>query len=473
MRWLAFVAAVFIAPLARADDASEAMALHDQMTAGGPAKDGAQYKLATVLYRMGFKQAAYGLFAEIAETPTHAKWSEALVWLAKLGVDVPAAADVSERVGKYDDAHIAMLHDDAHRDVFAEIEWLSGEYAYRNRNFDGAVARFSRIERASLLYGKAQMMTGMANVQTRRSVPSVQAFQRVIEWLDQGATPPDATRLRDLANLSMARTYYSAAIRVGEVGFDVDASKLRAAAKYYRRVSPAGEFFVEAIFEDAWTRHWAGDETHALGEARLASSSIAEAGVLEALIEYDACRYDDATSAITRMRQTYEPKKRALASELDALDKATDDEKWKLAMRSPEATDHKMTDLVAYESLLDAEQKRFAAMPAAFRASPLGNDVADALALARDIVRRNIAVLGRERIERAKDEIDENLRNAMKISIDIVAAQKNALENASSDGAHTPPPPPPVRPRTITLSWPINGHTPDPLYAAPITSACR
>ena len=161
MRWLAFVAAFLVAPLARADDASEAIALHDQMMhAGGPAKEGAQFKLATVLYRMGLKQAAYGYFAEISDKPTHAKWSETLAWLAKLGADLPEAADVAERVGKYDDAQIARLHDDAHRDAFAELEWLSGQYAYRNRNYDDAIARFTRIDQASQLYGKAQMMAG-------------------------------------------------------------------------------------------------------------------------------------------------------------------------------------------------------------------------------------------------------------------------------------------------------------------------
>lgn len=468
MRWLVFVAVSCFAPAALADDASDAIALHDQVMAGGPGREGAQYKLATTLYRMGLKQAAYGVFAEIAEHPAHPKWSETLVWLAKLGIDLPESADVAERVGKYDDAQIARLHDDAHRDVFAELEWLSGQYAYRNRSFDDAIARFSRVDRSSMLYGKAQMMAGMANVQARRSVGAVQAFERVLAWLDEGATPPDALRLRDLANLSMARTYYSAAIRIDDSGSNVDATKISAAAKYYRRVSPSGEFFLDAIFEDAWTRAWAGDNAHALGEARLASSKFAEAGVLEAMILYGACRYDDASKATERVRQTWEPRKRALANEIAALDKTPEADRWKLAMRSPEATDRRVTDYVTYESVLASEKKRFDALPAAFRSSRAGEDVADAIVLASEIVHRNIEQLGRERILRAKDESDENLRNAMKISIDIAAAQKNA---------QPPPPPPPVRPRTITLSWPINGnHTPDPLYAAPVTflgtSAC-
>ncbi len=472
MRWLAFVAAFFLfAPLAHADDASEAMALDDQMvSATGQAKETAQYKLATVLYRMGLKQAAYGLFAEISDRPTHSKRGETLVWLAKLGVDLPEAADVAERVGKYDDAQIAMFHNDAQRDMFGELEWLSGQYAYRNRRYDDAIARFSRIERTSQLFGKAQMMAGMSNVQARRAVPAVQAFQRVVLWLDEGALPPDALRLRDLANLSMARTYFSAAIHVDDTrGTTVDPTGISAAAKYFRRVSPTGEFFLDAIFEDAWTRAWAGDDSHALGDARLASSRFAEAGLLEALIQYGACRYDDAANAAAHLRETVEPRKRALTSQLAALEKTPEDDRWKLAMRSPEATDRRMASYIAYESLLASEKKRFEGLPAAFRSSHLGNDVADAIALGTDIVRRQIGDLGRERIIRARDELDEILRSATKIEIDVVAAKRNALEN----GATAAPPPPPVRPPTVTLSWPINGsHTPDPLYAAPITRVC-
>jgi hypothetical protein len=475
MRWLAFVMVFFIASLAHADDASDAVTAYDQMQAStGQAKEASQFKLATILYRMGLKQPAFGFFAEIAEHPNHSKWSETLTWLAKLGADMPEAADVAERVGKYDDAHIAALA--GQRDLFAELSWLSGQYAYRNRNYDDAITRFSRVDQGSPLFGKAQMMIGLANVQARRSVGAVQAYQRVIAWLDDGSAPPDALRLRDLANLSMGRTYFSAAIRIDDNnGSTVDATKISAAAKYYRRVSPAGDFFLDAIFEDAWTRAWAGDNAHALGEARLASSKLAEAAVLEAMIQYGACRWDDAANLVAHVRATYEPRKRALQSELDALDKTAEDDQWKLAMRSPEATDRRMGSYVAYESFLADEKKRFDALPPAFRSSQLGNDVADALMLATAVARRNIAMLGHERIQRAKDELDATLKDAMKLSIDILAAQKNALENSiTGTTPPPPPPPPPVRTRTITTSWPINGtHTPDPLYAATFTRACR
>jgi len=472
MRWLAFVMVSFIAPLAHADDASDAMALHDKVTKGGRGKEAAQLDLATLLYKMGLKQASYAYFSEIADKPAHSKFSEALPWLAKLGADLPEAADVAERVGKYDDAHIMALS--AQRDTFAQIEWMSGQYAYRNRNYEDAIARFSRIDRSSPLFGKAQMMVGMSNVQARRSVPAVTAFGRTIAWLDEGgATPPDALRLRDLANLSMARTYYSASISPADTGFAVDFQKLSAAIKYFRRVSPTGEFFFDAMFGDAWARRWAGDYDHALGEARFVSPRFAEAGVLEALIQYGNCRYDDAARTVTRLRETYEPKKRALASELAALEKASDDAQYALAVRSPEATDRRVASFVAYEALLQSEKKKLASLPAAFRSSPLGADISDVIALGLDIVHRQVADLARERIMRAKDELDENLRDAMKISIDVVAAQKNALEQQVA-GSPPPPLPPPARPRTLTLSWPLNGgHTPDPLYAAPITPACR
>ena len=73
--------------------------------------------------------------------------------------------------------------------------------------------------------------------------------------------------------------------------------------------------------------------------------------------------------------------------------------------------------------MLDEEDERFKKAPAAFRDSPLGSDVKDALQLARDLAVRNAGQLARERYQRNLDELNEHLRDASKILIDITAAR--------------------------------------------------
>jgi hypothetical protein len=83
-----------------------------------------------------------------------------------------------------------------------------------------------------------------------------------------------------------------------------------------------------------------------------------------------------------------------------------------------------------YVQVLDDEGARFKKANAQFRDSPLGNDVKDALQLARDIAVRNAGQLARERYERNLAELNEHLRDSAKILIDITAAQRNQLDQA-------------------------------------------
>ena len=72
--------------------------------------------------------------------------------------------------------------------------------------------------------------------------------------------------MRDLAYLSMARTYYSASVRLDEQNVPtIDANKLSAAVKYWNRVDVASEYWLDALFEESWAYFMAGDYPHALG----------------------------------------------------------------------------------------------------------------------------------------------------------------------------------------------------------------
>jgi len=60
--------------------------------------------------------------------------------------------------------------------------------------------------------------------------------------------------------------------------------------------------------------------------------------------------------------------------------------------------------------------------------------VRDALQLARDLAVRDAGNLARERYQRTVDELNEHLRNAAKITIDITAAQRNELDETIATG---------------------------------------
>ena len=78
--------------------------------------------------------------------------------------------------------------------------------------------------------------------------------------------------------------------------------------------------------------------------------------------------------------------------------------------------------------MLDKERDLFKAQDATFKSSDLGNDITDALDLAREVAVRKAGTLARDRYQRYLDELNEHLRDSQKILIDITAAERNKLD---------------------------------------------
>ncbi len=451
-------------------------------------KELAQYQLAIAYYRMQLRVPAYGTFSMIADDPHHPKHAETLIWLATLDADLPEPADVMERVGKYTDGDIARLNNQHQREIYWRLCYLLGRYQLRNRRFDEAIRTFGLVAQQSKSYLRSQFLTGIANVQLRKSVPAVQSFQRMLAAIAEGGHA-DAAHMGDLAVLSMARVYYSASIRADENNVPtVDPTKLSAAVKFYRKVDVTSSDFTDALLEESWALYMAGDHAGALGNLAVLASSDhkarhAEGAVLGATMMFQLCRFDETTNALTRMRATYDPIRAELARAEAAL--STDDDAAHVALVRRELarpgsvvadtlSDRMFAGHLTYDAYLADERKRFDATPAGFRTSPAGADAADMLSLVRDIASRNIGQLAHARVTRAREDLDTHLRDAGKLTIDIVAAQRNQLDASIATNMILPSEtraPPATRPHA--LSWPLNGLTAPPTsYHATVTTKC-
>jgi hypothetical protein len=462
----------------------------------------AQYHLAISLYRLKFYQAAYAYFSEISDKPNHLKFNETLLWLSKLATDLPEPADIVERVGKYNDEQIARFNNPNQRDLYWQLNYLLGRYKYRNRQYEDALRLFSKIGRQSKYYVQGQFFSGISNVQLRKSVPAVQSFQRIVGAIDEGVEGvEDETRMRDLAYLSMARTYYSASIRLDENNAPtIDSQKLSAAVKYWNRVDVASEYWLDGLFEESWAYFMAGDYSHALGNIHtleapyFPKSYYPEAGVLKAVIYFANCQYDDATAIVAQFQQKYQPIYNELSDVLKRFKGDNQEEpfyKFMKSVRDGKAdlkprikpivenalSDRQLLRNLEYVAALDKENSRFKTAPASFQTSTLGGDVKDALQLARDIAVRNAGQLAKDRYQRNLDELNEHLRDSAKILIDITAAQRNQLDTAIAGGQVTAAESKAniVKPDEEHIIWPFDGeYWRDELgfYRQTITSKC-
>ncbi|HVY48518.1 MAG TPA: hypothetical protein VHB21_21665 [Minicystis sp.] len=419
----------------------------------------AQYHLAISLYRLQFYQASYAIFSSIADKPNHLKFNDTLLWLSKLATQLPEPADIIERVGKFKSDQIARFNNPQQKDLYWQLNYLLGRYKYRNRNYEEAIALFEKVDRHSKYYVQAQFFSGISYVQLRKSVPAVKAFQRIVVAIDEGAEGvEDESRMRDLAFLSMARTYYSASVRLDDNNVPtIDAAKLSAAVKYWNRVDVASEYWLDALFEQSWAYFMAGDYPHALGNIHtleapyFPNSFYPEAEILKAVIAFTICQYDDATTIVARMKKKYEPIRNELQQTLGRFKGEGSEQQFfqflkdvrsgkaNLSPRVKPVVENALSDRqllrnLEYVRILDEEEGRFKKAPANFRNSPVGNDVTDQLSLARELAIRNAGALARERYQRNLDELNEHLRDASKIIIDITAAERNKLDQQVVSG---------------------------------------
>src|SRR5688572_8214794 len=416
----------------------------------------AQYFLSISLYRMKLYQASYALFGFIADNRNHLKFGETLLWLAKLATQLPEPADIIERVGRYRDTEIASFNNDKQKELYYQLNYLLGRYKYRNRQFEEAIRLFNKVDESSQYFIQAQFFAGTSYVQLRKSVPAVQAFQRIESAMDDGVEGvEDEGRIRDLAFLSMARTYYSASIRLDpETNTpSVDEKKLSAAVKHWNQIEPSSEYWLDALFEESWAYFMAGQYPKALGNIHTIQSPYfpgsfyPEGEILKAVIYFSNCNYEAATTVVARFNKRYVPIQEELQKVLSRFKGEQQTEpffKFLLSVRDGTAdlppiisgivkesmSDRQLLRGIEYVRVLDEEMARFQQTTPAFKSSALGNQVSEVLKIARDLAVQDAGDLARSRYQRNLEELAEHLRNGEKILIDITAAQRNELDTA-------------------------------------------
>lgn len=446
----------------------------------------AQYHLAIALYRLQFYQASYAIFSQVADKPNHLKFNETLLWLSKLATQLPEPADIIERVGKYKTEQVARFNNPQQRDLYWQLNYLLGRYKYRNRNYEEAISLFDKVDKKSKYYVQGQFFSGISYVQLRKSVPAVKAFQRIIQAIDEGVEGvEDESRMRDLAFLSMARTYYSASVRLDDNNIPtIDSTRLSAAVKYWNRVDVASEYWLDALFEQSWAYFMAGDYPHALGNIHtiespyFPNSFYPEADILKAVISFTICQYEDATTIVARMKKKYEPIKKELEAILNRFKGEESEEQFYQFLKDVRAgkanlsptvrpivenalSDRQLLRNLEYVRILEEEEGRFKKAPTSFRNSPVGADVTDALDFARNLAIRNAGTLARERYQRNLDELNEHLRDSSKILIDITAAERNKLDQQVVSGQLSKEEAQVfgiVQPDEEHVLWPFNGE---------------
>ncbi len=287
----------------------------------------AKYWLAVALYHLEYYQASYTYFYEIAKQPKHLDFEKTLGWLARLATQLPEPADIIGHLGKYTEEQIQATAKGS-PELLAQLNYLYGRYKYRKGDFEKAATLFANVPKASKYYVQAQFFTGITSIRSRKIAPAVKAFENILEHLKENpdalASKDEAQRYKDLANLSIARAYYSAAIKQPTEGeFVPDPDRLTAAVVAWNKVDIASEYWLDALFEESWAYFMASDYPHALGNIHtiespyFPNSFYPEAEFLKAIIYFTNCQYENAKIIVAKFVKKYQPVRDGIAKVLE------------------------------------------------------------------------------------------------------------------------------------------------------------
>jgi tetratricopeptide (TPR) repeat protein len=403
-----------------------------------PNKQKAEFWMGKALYNMKFYSASLSYFDRIVQKgPSHAYYNATLKWLASLSRTLPDSTGILEKIGKYNRAE---LDQPALEKVRDELYFLLGKYYYQKGSFKEAVELFGTVPTSSEFYVQAKLFEGATHVREYQAKPAVDSFKEVLRASAE-SQDPKIKPFEDLANLSLARTFYS----TGQ--FDL-------AAKYFDKVSSESYDWANSLFESSWANFMLKQKGYskALGnihtiqapyfENTIKPESVAEGLSVKATIYFYNCLYDRAEESIDEFNavypQVFTELKKLVMSETDnaalyetavKIRKGTSGlpEQVERAARGV-LGDMSLVKRFQYVDELDRELKQHDKAEPAWKSTNIAQTVFADLTLQRSLAVNEAGDLARRRIIRLTDELAQLIKRVIKIEYEILQGQKGALE---------------------------------------------
>ncbi len=401
-------------------------------------KQKAEFWMGKALYNMKYYSASLSYFDRIVQKgPSHAYYNATLKWLASLSRQLPDSTGILEKIGKYNRAE---LDQPALEKVRDELYFLLGKFYYQKGNFKEAVELFQSVPATSDFYVEAKLFEGATHVREYQAKPAVEAFKEVLRTSAQSEDPRIVV-YQDIANLSLARTFYS----TGQ--YDL-------AVKYFDKVSQDAFDWANSLFESSWANFMLKDKGYskALGNIHtiqapffdeyIKPESVAEGMTVKATIYFYNCLYDRAEEAIGDFNAIYPQ----VFQELKKLITGTTDngELFEVAVKIRKQTsglpeqveraargvlgDQSINRRFDYVAELDHELKLYDKSDASWKSTNIAQNVFADLTLQRSLAVNEAGDLARRRIKRLTEELAQLIKRVIKIEYEILAGQKGELE---------------------------------------------
>jgi tetratricopeptide (TPR) repeat protein len=411
----------------------------------------AQFFLGKSLYHLHFYQSALSVFDEISEVGrNHLFFDQTLQWLAQLGSQLPEPAGIIDKVGRFGVEQLEQFNTADNADLYNQLLYLMGRSKYNQGEFNAAIKLFKKIDRTNKWYVRAQFFEGISYVRMRRAKPAAGAFREIIAALDRadvsGVEDPD--RMKDLAWISLARVYYTAANRINAEGIrQVDGVLLGNAVEAWNKINQDSEYWLDALFEESWAFFLADQYSRALGNVHtlfspyFKESFYPEALVLKAVVFFTNCQMKNATAVVQSFHQRYDPLRAKLdelleryqdnAQFFDFLKKVRAGE----ANLSPEVrgiissavSDRAVLANLEYVALLEEEEQSLGKSPAEFKNSSVGARILQDILVQKSFAIDQAGELAKARYNRLVEEMQDLSNQIDTVEIEVLNYERGQL----------------------------------------------
>jgi len=412
--------------------------IEGESAADPAAKMRAEFMMAKTLFKLKFYAAALSYFDAIVQKgESHPHYSETLQWLAALTHQPVDTAAVLDKIGKYNRTQLESPQLEAVRD---ELYFLLGKYNYTKGKFQEAISLFNLVPPSSAYYPQAKLFEGATYVREYKAKPAVEAFKAVLR-ASEDSQDPKIRPFKDLANLSLARVFYS----TGQ--FDL-------ATKYFDRVSPESYDWPNSLFEAAWANFMLQQKGYskALGnihtlrapffEFFIKPESVAEALTVKATIYYYTCLFDRASNAIAEFNDWVPMVAEGLAKVLAS--RTTNDQFYELATKIragksglPFAVERSARAVLSDRSLtrrfdaireLNRELAQHEKADASWRNTAIATNIYSQIGVTKALAVNEVGGIARKRVERLVNELRQLITRVIKIEYEILQGEKTQLE---------------------------------------------
>ncbi len=410
----------------------------------------AQFHLGKALYELKFYQSALAVFDEISQDKTHAFYKDTLRWLGELALKLPETAGIIDKVGRYDVAELKALESSLKPEAYHHIVFLMGQHLYRQGEFEKANTLFGQLPSSSPWYVKGKFFEGIGHVRMHRAKPAISAFRRIIEVIDSGEATnlEEEDRFYDLAWLSLARVYYSAANRELTTGErQVDGRVLGNAITAWNKIDQASEYWLDAIFEESWALFLADQYSRSLGNIHTLLSPYfekayyPEAVVLKAVVFFSNCQMENAAAMVTTFHDRYDPVKVELEQVLTRYQDNAAFFEFMQRVRDGKAdlspkikglvnsafSDRTLLRHLEYHRLLQDEEKRLQDSPKEVKDSALGSRILQDIALAKSFAIDETGNAAKGRYRRLIDELQDLQNQIDTVDLEIATYERGQL----------------------------------------------